>query len=261
MIKDILRYRFFILSSIRNEFTNQFVRSELGGLWGVLNPLFQVLIYTLILSNVLSSKLPGVDNKYAYAIYLMSGLLGWNLFNLILTKGLNVFVQNANLLKKLSFPKITLPIIIVGAELINSLFLFLAMIVIFTVLGHGLTWSMLWFFPLSLFFALFAISMGVILGVINVFVRDLSHILTIVLQVWFWFTPILYPVAIVPPQYVYLFNFNPIYPFIQAYHNVIYDGRAPDFTSLLGCVLLTGLMAVAGVAIFRKTSEAMVDEL
>jgi len=261
MIRGLFNYRFFVLSSIKNEFTNQFARSELGGIWGVLNPLFQVLIYTLILSNVLSSKLPGVDNTYAYAIYLMSGLLGWNLFNPILTKGVNIFVRNADLLKKLDFPKVTLPIIVVGGELINSALLFLSMIIIFAVLGHPFSWSMIWFIPISLIFAIFAISLGIILGIVNVFIRDVGQILQTTLQVWFWFTPILYPLSIVPEKYAHYFNLNPIFPFIQAYHRIIYDGQSPELSSLMWPIIMTSVIALLGIAAFRKTSEAIVDEL
>ena len=80
MFRDLIQYRRFIFQSIYNELFSQFVRSKLGGLWVIINPLSQVLIYALILSNILAAKLPGIDNKYAYAIYLMAGLLSWNLF-------------------------------------------------------------------------------------------------------------------------------------------------------------------------------------
>ena len=73
-------YRYFILSSIKTEFCSSFVRSKLGGLWMILNPLAQVLIYALVLTAVLKAKLPGIDSQYAYAIYLMAGMTGWNLF-------------------------------------------------------------------------------------------------------------------------------------------------------------------------------------
>ena len=116
---ELYRYRYFILSSIRTELRAKFARSSLGGLWMILHPLAQVAIYALILSAVLSSKLPGIDNRYAYAIYLMAGILGWSVFAEIFSRSLNVFVDNGNLLKKMMFPKMALPLTVVGSALLN----------------------------------------------------------------------------------------------------------------------------------------------
>ncbi|HDO26019.1 MAG TPA: ABC transporter permease, partial [Nitrospirae bacterium] len=123
MFRSMWQYHHFVLSSIRNEFKSRFVRSKLGGLWVIINPLSQVLIYALILSNVLAAKIPGIENKYSYAIYLMAGLLAWTLFNEIITRCLNLFIEQGNLMKKMSFPRITLPSIVIGSCLINYILL------------------------------------------------------------------------------------------------------------------------------------------
>src|SRR3989338_3508055 len=98
--RGIWEYRHFILSSIRNDVINRFARSKLGSLWSLFNPLAQVLIYALILSNVIGAKLPGVENQYAYSIYLMAGLLVWNLFSEVISRCLNLFIEQGNLMKK-----------------------------------------------------------------------------------------------------------------------------------------------------------------
>ncbi len=90
------RYRFFIFSSIKTELRARFIRSRLGGLWMILNPLAQVLIFAFVLSAIMSAKLPGIDNKYAYAIYLMAGTLGWSLFTEILNRCLTLFIASTN---------------------------------------------------------------------------------------------------------------------------------------------------------------------
>lgn len=100
MWQALWRYRHFVWSSIRNELFSRFARSKLGGLWMFINPLAQVAIYALILSNVLGAKLPGTDNKYAYAIYLMAGLLGWSLLSDIIGRCLTLFIEQGNLMKK-----------------------------------------------------------------------------------------------------------------------------------------------------------------
>ena len=114
MLRGLWEYRSFVVSSIKNEFIARFARSRLGGLWMIIHPLAQVAIYALILSNVLAAKLPGIDNKYAYALYLMAGMLAWNLFSEIVSRCLTIFIENGNLMKKMRFPRIALPVNVVG---------------------------------------------------------------------------------------------------------------------------------------------------
>ena len=97
--------RYFIFSSIKNELRLRFIHSRLGGLWLILNPLAQVLIFAFVLSAVLSSKLPGIDNRYGYSIFLMAGILGWSLFLESVNRCLTLFIDNGNILKKLVFPR------------------------------------------------------------------------------------------------------------------------------------------------------------
>ncbi len=137
--RAIWDYRYFIISSIITEFRSRFARSRLGGLWMILHPLAQVLIYALVLSAVLSAKLPGISNQFAYAIYLMAGTLSWTLFSEVLNRSLGVFVDNGNLLKKVSFPKIALPLILMGSALVNNVLLFSAIFIVFGLLGHSPT--------------------------------------------------------------------------------------------------------------------------
>ena len=111
MLQGAWRYRYLSSSSIRTELRIKFARSRLGGLWMILNSLAQVVIFAFILSAVLSAKLPGIGNRYAYALYLMAGTLGWSLFADIVTRCLTLFIDNGNILKKLAFPKIALPLV------------------------------------------------------------------------------------------------------------------------------------------------------
>ena len=106
MLLAAWRYRFFIVSSIKTELRSKFVRSSLGGLWMILNPLSQVLIFAFVLSAVLSAKLPGITNQYAYAIYLMAGTLGWSLFAEIVNRCLTLFIDNGNILKNWYFQEL-----------------------------------------------------------------------------------------------------------------------------------------------------------
>lgn len=261
MFRGLWHYRHFVLSSIRTDLRSRFARSKLGGLWMIINPLAQVLIYALILSNVIAAKLPGVESQYAYAIYLMAGLLAWTLFMEVVSRSLTLFIDQGNLIKKMNFPRITLPAIVAGSSLLNNLLLFAAMLGIFLLLGHQFTWAMLWLVPLTLLLLAFALGLGLVLGVINVFVRDIGQGVPIVLQMWFWLTPIVYPITIIPEGQRGWFDFNPIYPIVHAYQEVILYGRAPEGAGLVVMAGVALALLLFGFFVFRRANEEMVDAL
>jgi lipopolysaccharide transport system permease protein len=261
MLRSLWQYRQFIKSSILNEIRCRFARSKLGGIWIILNPLAQVGIYALILSDVLASRLPGVQDRYAYSIYLMSGLLAWNLFNEIVMRSLHLFVQQANLLKKLNFPRIALPAVTVGTCLLDNLFLLIAILAISVMLAFPLSLAVLWVLPLTLLVVAFAVGIGLILGIVNVFIRDTGQVVPIVLQVWFWLTPIVYPAAIVPEQYRGLLTLNPMVPVISAYQGAFVYGTSPQFEHLLIFAAAAMLVVLFGFLLFRRASAELVDVL
>ncbi|MEI7993675.1 MAG: ABC transporter permease [Methylococcaceae bacterium] len=261
MLVAIWRYRFFVLSSIKTEFRIKFVRSSLGGLWMILHPLSQVLIFAFVLSAVMSAKLPGIDNRYAYAIYLMAGTLGWSLFAEIVNRCLTLFIENANILKKLVFPKIALPLIVTGSALINNTLLFVAILLIFGVLGHLPGMALLWLPVLMLITIALALGLGLILGVLNVFMRDIGQLVPVCMQFLFWFTPIVYTVNIIPEQYRKWLAINPLFPVITGYQNVLLYNKEPDLAGL-GVIALIALVLLAfALLLFRKASPEMVDQL
>lgn len=227
----------------------------------IINPLAQVAIYALILSNVLAAKLPDIENQYAYSIYLMAGLLAFTLFTEIINRCLNLFIEQGDLMKKISFPRITLPTIVVGSCLLNNILLFVAMLTIFALLGHRFHLAMLWVIPLTFILGSLALGVGLILGVLNVFLRDIGQVVPIFLQMLFWFTPIVYPVTIIPESYRHWMNFNPIYPLTDAYQQVLVYGNDPNWQVLLVVAAIGLLVAVVSLFMFRRASAEIVDSL
>jgi lipopolysaccharide transport system permease protein len=261
ILKALWSYKNFILSSVRNEVVTRFSRSALGGLWVILQPLAQVAIYALILSAVLSAKLPGIDNQYAYAIYLTAGMLAWSLFSEIITRCLNLFIEQSNLMKKMMFPRVTLPAIVVGSSLLNNGMLFVAIIGVFALLGHMPTMQIVWLPLITLFLVAFSMGLGLTLGVLNVFIRDIGQVVPIILQVAFWFTPIVYPISIIPETYRDFLAYNPMYPIVKAYQDILVYGIMPDITAIGWLALISLLLLGFGFFLFRRASPEMVDVL
>lgn len=255
------RYRHFIISSIRNDFVSRFSRSRFGAVWMVLQPLAMVLIYALILSAVLSARLPGIESQYAYAIYLTAGILPWTLFLEVVSRSLTMFIDNSGLIKKISFPRLALPCIVLGGALVNYFILFFCAIAVFYLLGYGVGYAIVWIVPLTLMTALFSVGVGLVLGVLNVFIRDVGQVMSIAFQFLFWLTPIVYPVSIVPGAISVGLVFNPLYHIVDAYHQVMVYQQAPSGIALTTMILVSGAVMAFGLLLFRKASAEMVDAL
>ncbi len=261
MLLAVWRYRHFILSSIKNELRLRFIRSKLGGLWMIIHPLAQVLIFALILSEVLAAKLPGIDNKYAYALYLMAGTLGWTLFAETIGKCLNLFVESGNLMKKMAFPRICLPFIAGGTTLATNLLLLVAIFAVFAVLGHMPDAHVLWLPVLILTTLLLAMGIGLILGVLNVFMRDIGQVVPVVLQALFWLTPIVYNINILPEASQRWFRLNPLFPLIASYQNVMVYGKPPLWGDIAQILCISAVLLLAALVMFRRAAPEMVDAL
>jgi len=261
LLLGLWRYRGFVYSSIRNEFISRFSRSRLGGLWMIINPLAQVAIYAVILSGILSAKLPGIDGQYAYAIYLIAGILAWSLFSEILSRCLMVFIDNGNLMKKMQFPRITLPVIAVGSSLLNYLLLLCSILFVYLLLRHPLGLALLWLLPVTLVLVSLAVGFGLILGVLNVFIRDIGQVVPILLQLGFWVTPIVYPLQIVPERLQALVVYNPMYHIVTAYHQILLFRQTPDLKMLMLLAFIGAALMLLGAFMFRRASTEMVDVL
>lgn len=261
MINAVWKYRFFIISSISNDLKVRFVRSKLGALWMIVHPLAQVLIFALILSEVLSAKLPGIESKYAYALYLMSGILAWSLFSETLTKCLTLFVDNGNLMKKMAFPRICLPLILVGGVIVNNILLMFSIFCVFAFLGFFPDSEVLWLPILMLLTLMLSLGLGLIFGVMNVWMRDAGQVVPVILQALFWMTPIVYSLSILPEGYRHWFSMNPLYPLITSYQNVMVFGKPPLWGDLVWLAAWSCGLLLLALLMFRRASLDMVDAL
>jgi len=260
-LQSLWRYRQFVFSSIKSEIRSRFARSRIGGAWMILHPLAQVLVYVVILSGILAAKLPGINDTYGYAIYISAGMLAWSLFSELITRCLNLFNENAGLMKKMAFPRATLPAIAAGGAVINNIFLFVAVMMVSIALGKSPGFELLWM-PILLLIVLFlGLGLGLILGILNVFIRDIGQIVPVILNFGFWFTPVVYARSMLPEQLQPWLALNPLLPIVEAYHAVLVYHKTPDVTSLLGVGLLSLVLLLLAGYLFKKASPEMVDAL
>lgn len=261
MLLALWRYRHFVLAQIKGELKRRYARSRLGLLWHILNPLAQAAIFALILSEVLAARLPGVEAKSAYAVYLMAGTAAWGLFSEIVNRSTGIFLEYASLMKKILFPRICLPVIVGGSALLNHLLLLLAIFVVFWFFGH-LPGAAVLALPIGMaLIALFGFGLGVLLGVFNVFARDVSQVLGIFLQIWFWLTPIVYPASVIPAQLQWVLQWNPMAPLVGLYQRAMLYHQWPDWPALLVPAAVALSLCALTLLVFVRANADLVDAL
>ena len=261
MLKSLWMYRGFIYGSVKRDFQTRYRNSLLGVAWMILNPLAMIFIYTVIFSQVMRAKLPGVDTSFGYGIYLCSGILTWGLFAEIVNRGKGVFLEYANLIKKLSFPRICLPIIVILSACLNFLIPFGLFTLFLLISGNFPGWVFLGIFPVLAIQILFSIGLAIVAGVLNVFFRDVGHLIEVALQFWFWGTPIVYPATILPEKIRPLMDFNPMMTFMASYQGIMVNGQWPNWQRLFFIGFLSVVLCVFAIRLFRKHSGEIVDEL
>ena len=274
-VKEIWNSRDLLQNLTNREVRGKYRRTALGQLWSLANPIAAILIYTFIFSFIF--RLPaqvgdpsGLDN---YALWLVCGLLPWLFFNRVLTLGVESLVSNAGLIQKVYFPRIVLPLSLANATFFTWMLEMAVLVVALSLLG---SFVLPWLLLVAVFmvvFGLFSVGLAMVLSIINVYFRDLSYLLTIVLQFWFYLTPILYPVELVETQsdklgglagtpltLLDLYTLNPVEGFVEIFRNLLYDNRAPELSTVLIALGWTVLAFVAGAWMYAR-KEKMLAEL
>ena len=230
-------------------------------MWNDLNPLAMIVIYTVIFSQIMRAKLPGVDHSFAYSIYLCAGILSWGLFAEIISRSQVMFVDNGNLLKKINFPRICIPTIIVGSSLLNFFIVSFIFCVFLLISGFFPGWVILSLIPVIAVLIIFAVGLGLTIGVLNVFFSDVGQFFGIFLQFWFWLTPIVYSVTILPENFRGFIEYNPLAGVVMACQTVLVKGELPDWYGILPAAIIGVLLCIFGMRLFQKRAAEMVDEL
>jgi ABC-type polysaccharide/polyol phosphate export permease len=249
------------------ELRTKYRRSFLGWFWSLLNPISTVLIYSLVFGKLFNASSPSGQNSgiTAYSIYLMCGILPWNFFGLVTNLGMNALVGNAGLVKKVAFQRQTL----VMAQVIFSLVQFAIEISILFVVVSALgspAWRFLWLLPiLMLLLGLFSAGIGFALSVVYVYFRDLGYLWTILLQIWFFATPIIYSPDLLHgrgPEWVEdVARLNPMFLFTDSVREVLYHGAMPPAGRVGELALVTVVSLAIGLKIFKRMSRRLAEEL
>lgn len=260
-LRSLWHYRRFIVGSVAREFRSRYANTMLGSVWLVLAPFAMILVYTLVFSQIMHARLAGSAEPFAYSIYLCAGLLPWQWFTELLSRNVGIFVDHGGLIKKSSFPRLALPVISFIASACNFALIFGLFMIFLLIMGRWPGWNILGLIPLLLLQSAFAIGLGITLGVLNVFFRDIGQAVGIILQFWFWLTPIIYPLGTLPEWARNYLSWNPVMPLFDGYHRIFLGQGLPQWENLTGLTLLTLVLLLIAAWIYRAAQSQLVDEL
>jgi ABC-type polysaccharide/polyol phosphate export permease len=255
-VVQLLRYRALVKNLVFKDLKLKYRDSILGVVWSLLNPLLLLVVYTVAFKSILRVQ----TENYPY--FLLAGLLPWNFFASSLTASTQAITGNANLIKKVYFPRETLPIATVlftFSQLLLALAVFLpALLLISGVRPH---WTAILFIPLLLFHVLFTLGLAFILATCTAFFRDVAHLTEVAVVLLFWMTPIVYPATMAPEKLQLVFKLSPPAAFAIAYQDVLFWGRLPE--ELVLATLLGGTFAalLGGYALFHRFSPAFAEQV
>jgi lipopolysaccharide transport system permease protein len=254
-IRELFRYRSLVNSLVIRELKARYRGSFLGFIWTFLNPLLLLGVYALVFNFYLRIQMEH------YAGFVFVGLLPWTWFNSSLLEGTNSITAGGSLVTKVLFPSQILPVVKVLANLINYLLSFPILFGFLWAMGVYQGWPLFWLPVITLFHLLFIEGLVLILATINVFFRDVQHILSNLLTLCFFLTPILYPLSQVPSPFNKWVLFNPIAQITQAYQDVFFYNRNPDLRILSVFLVLSLLLLGIGMFFFERHKETFAEKV
>jgi len=261
VLRALWTYRHFIVGMARRELAARYLGSALGSLWHLLNPLALVAIYMGVFAGIMRGKLPGSGDALGYALYLCIGIISWTYFADVLLRSQTVFVENANLLKKLSFPRTSLPLITLIVASVHFFFAFLVFVAVLLAFGRFPGVAIIGLLPLLALQQGIAVGLGILLGTTHVFLRDAGQVTQILVQLWFWGTPVVYHPSILPETFRGVVGWNPLFELYTGYHRVVLEGLWPEWHRLAVPGAAAALLLALGWVTFRALSDDLVDEL
>ena len=264
LCKSLWRNRQLILQMTKREVVGRYKGSAMGLTWSFFNPVFMLVVYTFVFSEIFKSRWGGVggdDSKTQFAVLLFVGMIVLGLFSEVVNRAPTLILSNVNYVKKVVFPLEILPIIAMGAALFHSLISLCVLLAAFALFNGYVQWTAV-FTPLVLL-PLVIITMGLawILSAIGVFLRDVGQTIGIITTVLMFLSPVFYPVTAVPERFRPFMMANPLTFIIEQSREVLVWGHNPDWQGLGIYTLGATLIAWAGFALFQKTRKGFADVL
>ncbi len=251
----LLRHRELVMSLTIRDIRSRYKQSMLGVAWALLQPLAMMLIYTVVFSHIARIETGGIP----YPIFTYIALLPWTFFQTGLVGGSECLVSNANLITKIYFPREVFPLSVILGRTVDLALGMLVITPLFLFYHIHVTWWILLVIPLVVVQMCFMLGMTFLLSSINLFYRDIRHVVPLVTQLWMYMTPIIYPLSLVPHKYLSIYMMNPMSSIMDSYRRVALLGEPPMWGYLAIASLVSVVALVLGYRLFKKLEPAFAE--
>lgn len=258
--KDVVslkRYRYLLYDLVGRDLKTKYRRSALGLLWSVLNPLLMMLVLTAVFSNIMRVEVEG-----GFALFYLTGYIMFNFVSESTNMSLSSVYYASGLIKKVYLPKYVFPLeksIFSFVNMLFSLIAFVIVFVVFAISGKVAPHATMLLFPLPmLYLFVFSLGLSLVLSAVYIFFRDVGHIWGVLLTVWMYASPVIYPVSILPAWLASLMKLNPLYHYITYFRGVMLYGTLPSFADNAVCLLFALAMLGFGITVFRKSQDKFI---
>lgn len=259
-IRDIIKWKELLWQMVGREVKARYKQSVLGYFWVILNPLAQMLVMSFAFSLIL--RIPtNASSHIPYSVFLFVALLPWNLFSTSLSSASNALVGSSSLITKIYFPRTILVISTVVAKIIDFLFALSILIIYMLYFRISINLNILWVIPIFLIQQIFTIGLSLFFAAANLLYRDIQYLLGLILTLWLYITPIIYPVDIVPERFKIFFQLNPMSVIVNAYRQTVLGGGSPNINSLGIGLLLSLVTLFLGLAYFKNKEKIFADNV
>src|SRR5688572_21768119 len=260
-IRNLIASRTLLYQMVRRDFRQRFVGSAAGWLWGLIHPLVLLASWTFVFQICLGQEMPPGEVTNNYSIFLFCGFLPWLLFQETVTRSASSLVEQSNLITKTVFPSEILAVSVFLSALISHL-MALAMALAAVALWAGGISPMAWLLPFyMLLLGMFAVGIGWVVSSLQVYLRDTAHILTVVMTLWFWITPIFIWEQQVPEEFRFLIRWNPLTYLVRAYRERLLSYRMPSLEELAILLAYSAAAFLIGGLFFRHLKRGFADVL
>lgn len=255
IVNELIKYKEFLRTNVKKDIRGKYKGSFLGVLWSFINPLLSVLVYAIVFHYIMRFN---IDH---YLIYLISGIIPWTFFTTSVNMGMNSILFNSEIIKKVYFPRVILPISSVTSGLIN--FLISCIIVILFAIFSGVGISVyLFMLPLVIIIQyIFTLGVVFVLSALEIYVRDIEHIINFLISMLFYVTPILYTPSYVPDKFAWILKINPLAYIIESYHSIIYYKTMPNMSDIGIILTISIVLFFVGYKIFDKLQKGFAEEV
>lgn len=254
-IKLLISYRELLFNLAYREISQRYKQSVLGYAWVVINPLFQLLVLSFVFSTIFRVSSFNVP----YVVFLIVGLLPWNFFSQSLASATGSLVANSSLITKIYFPREILVYATIIAKAVDFFYSCLVLVLFFIFYKITISWQIFWIIPIFLIQVIFTAGLSLIISSFNLFYRDIQYLLNLIISLWFYLTPVIYPIEQFPEKYRFVFSLNPMSVIINGYRQVILGAAPPNLYSLsIAAAVSIGFFMIAYI-IFKKSEGQFAD--